>query len=77
MCFYASQLWCNYSTSAINRLKVAYNDAHRILHGMPRYHSARESQIYYNIDSFYALLRKITYKFVERVTYHRTFGLKC
>ena len=32
MCFYASQLWCNYSTSAINRLKVAYNDAYRILH---------------------------------------------
>ena len=66
MCFYASQLWCNYSTSAIKRLKVAYNDAYRILHGMPRYHSSRESQIYYNIDSFYALQRKITYKFVER-----------
>ena len=57
MCFYASQLWCNYSTSALNRLKVAYNDAYRILHGMPRYHSAIESQIYYNIDSFYALQR--------------------
>ena len=52
MCFYASQLWCNYSTCAIYRLKVAYNDACRILHGMTRYHSARASQIYYNIDSF-------------------------
>ena len=41
-------------------LKVVYNDAYRILHGMPRYHSARERQIYYNIDSFYALQRKIT-----------------
>ena len=66
MCFYASQLWCNYSTSAINWLKVAYNDAYRILHGMTRYHSARASQIHYNIDSFYALQRKITNKFVER-----------
>ena len=45
MCFYASQLWCNYSTSAINRVKVAFNDAYRILHGMTRYHSARASQI--------------------------------
>ena len=76
MCFYASQLWCNYSTSAINRLKVAYNDAYRILHGMPRYHSARESQIYYNIDSFYALQRKITYKFVERCHLSQNLWLK-
>ena len=76
MCFYASQLWCNYSTSAINRLKVAYNDAYRILHGMPRYHSARESQIYYNIDSFHALQRKITYKFVERCHLSQNLWLK-
>ena len=74
MCFYASQLWCNYSTSAINRLKVAYNDAYRIL---TRYHSARASQLYYNIDSFYALQRKINNKFLNAVTYLRTFGLKC
>ena len=67
-CFYASQQWCNYSTSAINRSKVAYHDASRFLHGMPRYHSARERQIYYayNSDSFYALQRKIIYKFIER-----------
>ena len=76
MCFYASQLWCNYSTSAINRLKVAYNDAYTILHSMPRYHSARESQIYYNIDSFYALQRKITDKFVERCHLSKNLWLK-
>ena len=79
MCFYASQLWCNYSTSAIYRLKVACNDAYGILHGMTRYHSARASQIYYNIDSFYALQRKITtvINLWNAVTYLRTFGLKC
>ena len=76
MCFYASQLWCNYSTSAKNRLKVANNDAYRILHGMTRYHSARASQIYYNIDSFYALQRKITYKFVERCHLSQNLWLK-
>ena len=41
MCLYASQLWYNYSTSAINRLKVANNDRYKILHGMNRYHCAR------------------------------------
>ena len=49
---------------------------YRILHAMPRYHSARESQIYCNIDLFYALLRKETYKFIEAVNYLRNFGLK-
>ena len=76
MCFYASQLWCNYSTSAIYRLNVAYIDAYRILHGMTRYHSARASQIYYNIDSFYALQRKITNKFVERCHLSQNLWLK-
>ena len=76
MCFYASQLLCNYSTSAINWLKVVYNDAYRILHGMSRYHRARKSQIYYNIDSFYALQRKITYKFVERCHLSQNLWLK-
>ena len=33
-------------------------------------------QIYYNIDLFYALLRKETYKFIEAVNYLRNFGLK-
>ena len=76
MCFYASQLWCNYSTSAIYRLKVAYNNAYRILYGMTRYHSARASQIYYSIDSFYALQRKNTNKFVERCHLSQNLWLK-
>ena len=49
---------------------------YRLLHAMPRYCSARESQIYYNIDSFYALQRKVSHKFIETVNYLRTFGLK-
>ena len=76
MCFYASQLWCNYSTSAINRSKVAHKDAYKILHGMPCYHSARESQISYNIDLFYALQPKITYKFIERCHLSTNLRLK-
>ena len=78
MSFYASQLWCNYSTAAIYRLKVAYNDAYRILHGMTRYHSAKASQIYYNIDSFFTLCSvKLRINLLNAVTYLRTFGLKC
>ena len=60
----------------LNRLKVAYNDAYRILHGMPRYQSGRESQLYYNYGSFYALQRKITYKFIERCHLSTNLWLK-
>jgi len=37
MCFYPSQLWHNVTLTTINRLRVAYNDACRILHGLPRF----------------------------------------
>ena len=67
-----AEMWKN----KFSNLTVAYNDAYRILHGMPCYHSARESQIYYNIDSFYALQRKITYKFVERCHLSQNLWLK-
>ena len=68
---------CNYSTSAINQLKVACNDVHSVLHGIPRYHSARESQIYY-----ITLIRPILYRvkllinLLTAVTYLRTVGFK-
>ena len=66
MCFYASQLWCNYSTSAINRLKVAYNDAYKILHGMTHYHSARASQIYSGFPATQGKQGKISFTFSVR-----------
>jgi len=66
MSFYASQLWHNFTLIAINRLRVAYNDAFRILHGLSRYFSAREIQVQYGIDTFFALLKKNMYNFIER-----------
>ena len=66
MTFYASQVWCNYRPSSLKRLRVAYNDSFRILHCLPRYTSAREQQVLYNITIFDALLRKYMYSFVSR-----------
>ena len=43
---------------------------------MPRYHGARESQEHYNIDSFYALQLKISYKFIERCRLSTNLWLK-
>jgi len=51
---------CNFTLTAINRLRVAYNDAYKILHGLPRYFSASDIQVQYGIDTLFALLRKNT-----------------
>ena len=60
---------CILVTGDITNSQYCMACMYRILHAMSRYHSVRESQIYYNIDSFYALQRKVTYNFIEAVNY--------
>ena len=65
--FYSSQLWCKYSKNAIYRLRVAYNDSYRILPNLPRWTSARLSQIECHINTFDTILRKTTFSFLSNV----------
>ena len=51
-CLFSAHLWCNYLKSSSNKIRVAYNNAFRLLHGIPRYVSARLCQIYANIPTF-------------------------
>ena len=64
--FYSSQLWCKYSKSAMYRLRVTYNDSYRIFHNLPRWTSARLSQIECHINTFASFLRKSTFSFIQR-----------
>ena len=50
---YASQLWCNFRKSCMQRLRVAYNFGCRALYNLPSNH-----QVQCNIPTFEALLRK-------------------
>ena len=59
--FYFSQLWCNYLKFPYHQIKLAYNDAFRILHNFPPFSSARNFQVQHNIITFNALLRKSIY----------------
>ena len=67
MPFYACHLWNNFRKSSYNRIKVAYNDAYRILHNLPRFVSARELQVSFGITTFEALQRKYMFSFVSRL----------
>ena len=44
---YTAHLWSNYKASSMQKLKVAYNDALRLLVRVPRWHSA--SQLFVNL----------------------------
>ena len=63
---FASQLWCNFRKSCMQRLRVAYNFGCRALYNLPWRASVSSHQVQCNIPTFEALLRKYTYLFLER-----------
>lgn len=66
---YCAQLWCNYPESAINSVKVAYNNNFRNLFGIKKQQRISMSELYLHncIDSFPVLLRKSTVNFRSRL----------
>ena len=67
MPMYSTHLWCNYLKSSYNKIRVAYNNAFRLLHDIPRYVSTRLCQIYANIPTFDAYIRNCRYGFYRRI----------
>ena len=57
---YAAHLWNKFNKSTIRHIKVAYNDAYRILFNFPRYTRASTQQVENNVVTFDALLKKLT-----------------
>ena len=54
--FYGSSLWHNYNSYSIRSLGVAYNDAFRMIHGLPRHTSATVQQVFFYVLTFDAEL---------------------
>ncbi len=65
--FYCSTLWVCYSKLNINKIRVAYNNVIRKLLGYSRRDSASAMYVNNRIDSFDCRLRKIIYKFEQRL----------
>ena len=55
---HASQLWCNFRKSCMQRLRVAYNFGCRALYNLPWKTSVSSHQVHCNIPTFETLLRK-------------------
>ena len=66
MCLYGCSLWHNYNSYSIRRLRVAYNNAFGMIHGPPRHTNASVQQIFFNVCTFYALIRKSLFSFIKR-----------
>ena len=66
MSFYACQLWCKFRMSSLNRIRVAFNDAYRLIHQIPRWISVRHDMVFEGITTFDAILRKSMFAFIHR-----------
>ena len=80
---YGINLWCRYPASSINRLRVAYNNAYRILFNLPRRIHINETMVSNGISNFYSLMRKRTANFIIRCKHspnaytQQIFGSAC
>ena len=63
---YCSSLWCKFKQSTYNKLRVAYNNAFRILMFLPKWCSASEMFVTRRATSFEALLRKARFSLISR-----------
>ncbi|CAK1584651.1 unnamed protein product [Parnassius mnemosyne] len=65
--FYTSSLWVDYTQKQYNALRVQYNNAFRMLLGLPRYCSASGMFADARVDCFYTTMRKRCTSLVRRV----------
>ena len=63
---FVNGLVVNEANFCIHLPTYAYNDSYRILHNLPRWTSARLSQIECHIITFEAILLKTTFSFIQR-----------
>ena len=61
---YTAHLWYSYRVRSMQKLKVAYNDAMRLLLHIPRWHSASQLFVSMGVPTCDALLRRLMYKFM-------------
>ena len=58
---YGCSLWCCVFQYSLNKLRVAYNDAFRLLLNEPRWCSASRLFVLHNVPSLLAIIRKSIY----------------
>ncbi|XP_049886868.1 uncharacterized protein LOC126381438 [Pectinophora gossypiella] len=64
---YTCNLWVDYTRGAYNALRVQYNNAFRVMLGLPRFCSASGMFAQAHTDGFQAVLRKRVFSLMHRV----------
>ena len=65
--FYCGSLWCDFTQSVYNKIRVSYNNSFRILLKLPKFCSASEMFVYSDVPNFETLLRKHRYSLMTRI----------
>ncbi|XP_075975710.1 uncharacterized protein LOC142976308 [Anticarsia gemmatalis] len=65
--FYTCSLWANYTQGTYSALRIQYNNAFRVLMGLPRYCSASGMFAEAHVDGFHAIIRKRCASMLARV----------
>ena len=66
---YTAQLWCDYTQSALNKLKVAYHSILKQMLNYPRYMSNSMVFVHHGAPTFQELVRKYVYSFRNRMSF--------
>ena len=65
---YTCHLWWNYKAQSFHKLKVAFNNAFRMMHNLPTYCSASEMFTVNRVADFKAVIRNLVHRFMTRLT---------
>jgi len=76
MPLYACQLWSKFTQTSMKRLRVAYNNAYRIMHYISRNVSVRPHQVSHCVRTFDAMLGNNLYRFFMRCTSSSNFFIR-
>ena len=60
-------LWWNYTAQSFHKLKVAFNNAFRMMHNLPRYCSASEMFTVNRVADCKAVIRNLVHRFMMRL----------
>ena len=76
MPMYACQLWSKYTQTSMKRLRVAYNNAYRIIHYISRNVSVRPHQVSHCVRTSDAVLRNNLYRLFIRCSSSSNFFIR-
>ena len=68
MPMYTCHLWWNYTAQSFHKLKVAFNNAFRMMHNLPTNCSASEMFTVNRVADCKAVIRNLVHRFMMRLT---------